>query len=252
MNTLNLTDIFGLKTNLGYIAYYKNDLAFINSLMSGRIYEQDYVLKNLIEYISKSKTILDIGAHAGSHTVIYKAINKNATVHSFEPQSKMFDLLNFNIEKNNFENVFTHNVAVANISKTTTLSDKIFDQNSETIVSYGNTTYSNLGGVQVGPGGENIETITIDSLDLDGCDFIKIDVEGFEPLVLLGAEETIRKYKPVILFEKNFKKVSDEVLAEFGVTPEQNNSFDLLNKFGYSNIQLIGDEINYLAVPDNA
>ena len=106
--------------------------------------------------------------------------------------------------------------------------------------------------VQVGPRGENIETITIDSLDLDGCDFIKIDVEGFEPLVLLGAEETIRKYKPVILFEKNFKKVSDEVLAEFGVTPEQNNSFDLLNKFGYSNIQLIGDEINYLAVPDNA
>lgn len=47
-----------------------------------------------------------------------------------------------------------------------------------------------------------IPLITIDSLDLPACDLICLDIEGYEPLALQGAERTIRKYRPVIMFEE--------------------------------------------------
>ena len=47
----------------------------------------------------------------------------------------------------------------------------------------------------------DVELITIDSLNLDKLDFIKIDVEGYEPLVIEGGINTIKKYKPIITLE---------------------------------------------------
>jgi hypothetical protein len=49
---------------------------------------------------------------------------------------------------------------------------------------------------------EWVQSLTIDDLQLDRVDFIKIDVEGFEARVLKGASETIKKMLPVIYFEE--------------------------------------------------
>jgi len=49
-----------------------------------------------------------------------------------------------------------------------------------------------------------VEQHTLDSVYNDHfgpLDFIKMDVEGHEPLILLGAERTIRSHKPVICVE---------------------------------------------------
>jgi len=46
-----------------------------------------------------------------------------------------------------------------------------------------------------------VETRTLDSYEFDQLDFIKIDVEWFELRVLQGAENTIRKHKPIIYIE---------------------------------------------------
>jgi hypothetical protein len=45
------------------------------------------------------------------------------------------------------------------------------------------------------------EMRTLDSFELDNVGFIKIDVEGAQLLVLMGAEETIKRNKPVMLVE---------------------------------------------------
>lgn len=47
----------------------------------------------------------------------------------------------------------------------------------------------------------DIATIAIDDLDLSACDLIKLDLEGAEPLALIGAKKTIRKFKPVLIVE---------------------------------------------------
>jgi len=51
--------------------------------------------------------------------------------------------------------------------------------------------------------GDDFEVITLDSQNLENVDFIKIDVEGFEPQVLRGAEETIKRDRPVVLIEQH-------------------------------------------------
>ncbi len=233
-------------TSRGYISYYKNDLAFVKSLSINKIYEQDLIERHLTKVLKESKTILDIGAHCGSHTVVYKNINPELKIHSFEPQAKLFELLSKNIGANNFEGVTLHNNAVANKSMSYSLGETISDGAAVNLpISYGETKYSNLGGVKLGSGGESVECLTIDSLNLDACDYIKIDVEGAEHLVIEGAKVTIEKFKPVIMFEHNSQRLSEDTLKLFDAI-ELPDIFKMLEGFGYS-ISAIDSNGNYLA-----
>lgn len=66
----------------------------------------------------------------------------------------------------------------------------------------GLTNVSGNAGAHYLGSGDDISILAIDSLALEACDLICLDVEGSEPAALKGAEETIRKYRPVILFEE--------------------------------------------------
>jgi FkbM family methyltransferase len=101
--------------------------------------------------------------------------------------------------------------------------------------------YSGLQEREYATSHEDIEIIsvkvdTMDSvIDLDvKIDFIKIDVEGGEYDVLVGAKDIITTHKPCIVFE--FQKGAAD---RYGVSPEK--IYDLLvNTFGY-NIFLMKD-----------
>lgn len=244
-----MSNLIEKNTQYGYMSYFKNDMAFADSLNAGQIYEQDFVMEFLQDIVKSSKTILDIGSHAGSHTVLYKHINPDCNIHCFEPQLEMFNLLEHNVAKNSFKNVTTHNNGVANMAMKSNMSSSVLDgDNIGKNVEYGTGKRFNLGGLQIGTGGEEIETITVDSLNLAECDYIKIDVEGFEPLVLMGAEETIKKFHPTILFESNHKVISKEMAEKFGLSYPVESSFDILKSYGYKEIKLIDNLWNYLAV----
>jgi FkbM family methyltransferase len=46
-----------------------------------------------------------------------------------------------------------------------------------------------------------IPTLVIDAFEFEACDLIVLDVEGYEMRALIGAQETIAAYKPVIVIE---------------------------------------------------
>lgn len=61
----------------------------------------------------------------------------------------------------------------------------------------------NAGAHYVGSGQPgDIPIMTIDSLILSACDLLCLDIEGSEPAALRGAEQTIRRFRPVIMFEE--------------------------------------------------
>ena len=74
---------------------------------------------------------------------------------------------------------------------------------------------------------------TLDSFNLENVGFIKIDIEGHELKALLGGLETLKKNRPVIVFEEH--KLFSGV-------------FTLLKELGYT-IRRISIRNDYIAIP---
>lgn len=140
----------------------------------------------LQELIEKSEYILDIGAGCGEYSAIYSEINSEASIYAFESSSIMYQLLLKNLHDNVIKNVTALNYAIGHKVAMARL------QKKDELV--------NVGGLYVRKiDDEEVQMITIDSLNLTHCDFIRID--GVEEYILLGAHNTISKFKPAILYK---------------------------------------------------
>lgn len=101
---------------------------------------------------------------------------------SFEPDELNFECMVKNTENN--DNLTIYNTA---------LGDKVGEA---ALV----RASHNCGAHYVKDGSE-FRVMTIDSLDLDSCDLIQLDIEGYEMNALKGAVETISAFHPVIMVE---------------------------------------------------
>lgn len=100
---------------------------------------------------------------------------------TFEPDDDNFECLRLNVPR-----VTAYNTA---------LSDK---REKVCVMSPNRLHDKNCGAYQVFPGDK--EAMRIDDLGVD-VDLIYLDVEGYELFALKGAEETIKRCRPVIAFE---------------------------------------------------
>ena len=139
---------------------------------------------------SKSRTSLDVGAHKGAYS--YALLKHSQAVHSFEPNPKMFDVL----DSWAHDLVTLHPVALSNRSGE---ADLLVPKRRDGYSNQG----SSLSAVKVSGdhGTVRVTTRRLDDCGIDNVGFIKIDVEGFEQEVLEGARELIRRDRPNLLVE---------------------------------------------------
>lgn len=149
----------------------------------------------LLRFCGESDVVLDVGANIGSHTCAFaKAVGENGTVFAFEPQRMAFQLLCGNIALNVLTNV-------RGLQKAAGASN-----GHANIPALPWNEPHNFGAVSIlneSLPGEEVEMVTVDSLALDSCRLIKIDVEGMEPDVLAGARDTIVRCQPILFVENN-------------------------------------------------
>ena len=196
-------------TKYGQFAYLGNEEYIGHSLSQGRSWEESLV--ECVKPYVTGKVVLDIGAHIGTHTVPYAKHAKQ--VYSFEPQEAIFKLLTFNIKANGLENVTLFNNCVGHENRLCNISSKFNDSTScGKPINYRSDIPANYGGVQLGEGGQETQMIAIDDLQLDKVDYMKVDVEGAENLVFYGARQTISRCLPTILYERNYKTITDEMI----------------------------------------
>lgn len=82
-----------------------------------------------------------------------------------------------------------------------------------------------------------IPMTTLDSFDLQGVDFIKLDCEGYELFALRGGEQMLKRDKPVVIVEQKPKRG-----AKFGLTDTA--AVDYLIGLGYKlKKEIAGDYI---------
>ena len=150
-------------------------------------------------------TVVEIGANIGAHTVfLAKATGSLGRVLAFEPQRVIFQVLCANLVLNGLSHVETFHAAAGREPGTITVPRLDY------------TARQNFGGVSLGShaAGEAVQQMTIDGLKLPACHLLKIDVEGMEADVLAGAEQTIRRWRPVLYVENDRPEKSAELIRQ--------------------------------------
>ena len=176
---------------------------------TGRLDHDQNALPFILPHIKQGDTVLDVGSYISDHTIAYaKLAGETGMVHAFEPSKEAFECGVFNMK--GYQNTTVHNVAVGAKPGKTSL-----------------TKVEGNEGMNYQTTGSDVEVITIDSLKLTKCDFIKIDVEGYELDVLKGAKKTISTYKPVLVIE-----INTETLDRTGTKREA--IYTWLDKAGYT------------------
>lgn len=188
----------------GVMLYNVNDTYIGRSLSLYGEYSEGEV-ELFRKFIKPGHLVLDIGANIGVFTLFFaKAVEETGLVIAFEPQRLVFQSLCANIAINSLSNVICRQQAVAETPGQITV--PILDQSMP----------NNFGGVSLGgwEEGEAVAVVTIDDLNLPRCDFMKVDVEGMEAKVLQGAQETIRRFQPVLYVENDRKEHDSAVLGQ--------------------------------------
>jgi len=168
-------------------------LVFVNEDVGCHIYCYGAFEKNetrLISRLIKANSVcFDIGANVGYYTLLMASKARKGQVHSFEPVPRNYHLMSTSTLMNGFDNVKLNCCAVGNVDGHADLS----------VAKDG--AYSSFVDTGRMPMKARIRTF-VTRLDtycrenrLEKIDFIKVDVEGAEKLVLDGAETILQNHK---------------------------------------------------------
>jgi FkbM family methyltransferase len=183
----------GLSIHVDTASYVGRELYFRGEYESA-------VTRALYQYLREGNIAFDAGAYIGTHTLIMaKLVGKTGKVFAFEPNPEAQKLLLENIAINNFENVTMFDFA---------LSDQ---EGTKQLFSYSDTM-QDTGTASLYPL-ENLHpesTVVVSTIDvvveknaLNRLDVIKIDTRGSDLSIILGARESIKLFRPCVIFEYN-------------------------------------------------
>jgi FkbM family methyltransferase len=200
----------------------------------GKIYESESIKKffNCIEMYWPSTdrhlNIVDVGAQIGTYS-LYAKFLPSCNFFSFEPTQKSYDILNEHLAINNITNVKTFKMGISDKVGTATLNTS---KNHNGLHTLGETPLRF----------DDVEKMTIETTTLDEMfkniriDLLKIDVEGWEAFVLIGGQNVIRQYKPLIQIEwcpVNMHQCK----------VNQTNLMNVIEQLGYRAVYLDGEEM---------
>ncbi|MGL5794188.1 MAG: FkbM family methyltransferase [Waterburya sp.] len=230
---------------------------YLLSFYLNKVHEPDFNAFKLICH-EQPQVFLDIGANVGMSALSFFTLKSNAKVISFEPNPVNYPYLDRLDEKfDNFQYIpvglgdksdfLDFYFPIYNGKEMTALGSCDYEKakswlNHNTVYFFDN---SKLKMEKI-----RVEIQTLDSFQLQP-DFIKIDVEGFEHQVLLGAKETINTFRPILLIEGVVQgdKV-DQLFQEWGyeIYKFDNNRFHV-NQFNCANNFFVPQEKTELIKP---
>lgn len=196
-----------------YLPLAESDIIQRFIMYTGAYFESELLHKIFLEFrggllsqvlAQEGSVVVDIGANIGNHT-LYFALERHASkVISFEAVEETYRILARNIELNNLQD--RTEIYCLGLSDQAGMAD------------IGRRYAGNIGGTELAVGSGNIKLVALDSFNLPRVDLIKIDVEGMEPQVLKGAEETIRRCRPYIMTESfpDKKPLVEDFMADLG------------------------------------
>ena len=214
----------------GLMAYNINDSFVGRSLDCYGEYSRGETLL-FAQLAAPGACVLDVGANIGALTLsLAEIVGARGTVVAIEPQRAVYQLLCANLALNEIGNVRAIQTAAGR-------------EVGRTLVPVADLSKpGNFGGIELGgEGGEPVGVLTIDSLQLPACQFIKIDVEGQEQAVIAGAAATIARFHPVLYVENDRRHLSADLIRQIHE----------LDYVCYWHLPLLFNPDNFYRNPDN-
>ena len=149
-----------------------------------RLYQPQHIDRCFHHIKNRKHTAIDVGGHCGFWSFYLGGNFKK--VYAFEPVEIFRECFKKNIPH---ENVELLPVALGNENGFVSM----------------NVELENTGATHVSSNTNDLNKVELKKLDdyeLTDVDFIKIDVEGYENQVVLGAKETLLRNKPIIIVEQ--------------------------------------------------
>ena len=165
---------------------------------------ENYIIKNFID--KKFGGIIDIGAHLGDKTKVILKFYPKDNYYLFEPFNNYYQIL-----KEKFKN--NENIQIFKKGVSDKIDEKSFYTSDNIIHAEGFSLYK----TKYLENEEKIKVLNLDSINFkEKIKLIKIDAEGHEPEILIGASNLILKDKPILLIETsdNTHKQINEILIK--------------------------------------
>jgi FkbM family methyltransferase len=139
--------------------------------------------------VKKGDIAVDVGACLGHYTFLFsKLVGERGFIYAFEPDPIMFKLLNMNIRLNDLKNVKAFNIALSDFNGVS----KFY------LTTGGMSSFTAMKGLR---SVVNAKVNKLDYFKFPVIDWMKIDTEGSEYLVLAGAKETLARCDLKMLIE---------------------------------------------------
>lgn len=170
-------------------------------------------MENIIPYLKGHDVAIQAGSHCGY--VIKELLPYFKSIYTFEPNHTMFLALCMNIPN---KNVFKFQACLGNEHK---------------LVSMSGIDGLPVAGDSFINGNGIIPMFIIDDLNLNNCDLLMLDTEGYEYNALMGAKNTIEKFKPLLCIERYWGQ------RTLGIPESQMDT--LLNNWKYKMVSKAGE-----------
>jgi FkbM family methyltransferase len=165
--------------------------------------------------VSPGARVFDVGANIGYYATLFAQLaGEKGRVHAFEPAPSTHAQLAANVERNGPKNVTLNQAAVSDAAGEMNL----YLNRESALTSLGQTGRGKTVGTA------SVKVVTLDTYaaerGITAIDFLKIDVEGYEPKVLAGARELLQRSTGVVvmceLAAKNFRPLGFSVAETIG------------------------------------
>jgi FkbM family methyltransferase len=184
------------------ILFKVNKFIYFLSLKSIGImnYESDFLTgeKFLVDSLSgyfnclEKPVVIDVGANIGSYSDKVRSVSKNASIYAFEPHPKTFDILKISAEQHSY---FAFSMACSDIEGVSQLYD-YSNQNTQSGSAHASLHKDTIETVHHSESESWDVAVTtldkfVDEYKIDKINLLKIDTEGNELKVIMGAQKCI-------------------------------------------------------------
>jgi len=196
--------------------------------------------------LEQRDVVIDAGANLGIFSLLAsKKVGPGGRVYAFEPISENRELLRKTIELNGARNIEIIPYALG-------------EEEKDLLMSVENNKLGSSSGFFQKGEGRNVKQISLDKFieqrQLSKVDFIKADIEGMEHVLLVGAKETIKKFKPklsICTYHKpgdleNLSKDIKNIDPKYSIDHSEMKLYARVDKMKIIGISLIKNEDLYI------